>query len=322
MLDSKDRKLLQELIYDSRQSITQLARKIGLGRETTQYRFNKLKQEVIHEFTTHINLQALGFERHTCFVQLGGLSKSQEEHIIDFLATHKAVMWLGTLTGRWTLVFDIIASNIQDLERSMREITYRLGEHVLEFKILSNVVEEVMFPTKIINLRPGTNLAKQKQHIKMDSIDKQILSLLSNNARAEYALLSEKLQLSANAIKDRIKRMKKGGIILGHSISFRYEAFGLEYYNIQLISKPSSNMELLKRFLREDTIPFYYYHYLGNDDWNWDVGVLVHNAEELRSFLTRLKERNELRVVNMYRVNREFKGFYPPQKAFEEEMYK
>ncbi len=61
-LDLKDRKLLYELDCNSRQTIQQLAKKIGLSKDAVNYRINKLiRNGIIKSFNAVIDTGKLGF---------------------------------------------------------------------------------------------------------------------------------------------------------------------------------------------------------------------------------------------------------------------
>ena len=56
-LDLKDKKILYELDLNSRQSFHQIAKKVGLSKDSIIYRVNKLKQDgIIKQFHTVIDV--------------------------------------------------------------------------------------------------------------------------------------------------------------------------------------------------------------------------------------------------------------------------
>ncbi|WP_312569558.1 Lrp/AsnC family transcriptional regulator [Comamonas sp.] len=60
-----------------------------------------------------------------------------------------------------------------------------------------------------------TNTVKLVRHqpAKLDDVDRKILGLLAADSSQSYAELSELLHLSAPAIHDRVKRLKRDGVI-------------------------------------------------------------------------------------------------------------
>ncbi|NYT60038.1 Lrp/AsnC family transcriptional regulator [Alcaligenaceae bacterium] len=55
---------------------------------------------------------------------------------------------------------------------------------------------------------------KPRTHHKLDEVDRTLLGLLSQDCSQSYTQLGEKLHLSAPAVHERVKRMKRQGVIL------------------------------------------------------------------------------------------------------------
>jgi DNA-binding Lrp family transcriptional regulator len=54
--------------------------------------------------------------------------------------------------------------------------------------------------------------------MRRDEIDDQILAELASNARVPMVTLSERVRLSRNAVRQRIERMERAGIIQGYTL--------------------------------------------------------------------------------------------------------
>ena len=55
----------------------------------------------------------------------------------------------------------------------------------------------------------------------MDTIDKQILSLLAENARMPVKEIADRVALTSPAVSGRIRRMEQDGIIDGYTVVLR-----------------------------------------------------------------------------------------------------
>lgn len=53
----------------------------------------------------------------------------------------------------------------------------------------------------------------------IDKADEKILAELTRNARIPHAELAEKVNLSRNAVRQRIERLERDGLILGYTIA-------------------------------------------------------------------------------------------------------
>jgi len=103
-LDLKDRKLLYELDCNSRQTVQQLARKIGLSKDAVKYRINRLlKDGIIKSFNAVIDTGKLGFISFRFFLKFYQLSPEKEKEILDFLQKNKNLVWFVQAEGNWDI---------------------------------------------------------------------------------------------------------------------------------------------------------------------------------------------------------------------------
>ena len=82
----KNKKILGELVLNSRIPINRLAKKVGLSREVVTYRINQLKEKgIITGFHAVIDEEKLGYLRNTCFALI--LEARLRENLIALILT-------------------------------------------------------------------------------------------------------------------------------------------------------------------------------------------------------------------------------------------
>ena len=85
-LDSFDLKLIGELENDSRQTLSQIAKKFNTSQQVISYRLKSLeKKEIISEYYTIIDLAKLGFTSFRTMIRLSNITKEKHNQIIDYL---------------------------------------------------------------------------------------------------------------------------------------------------------------------------------------------------------------------------------------------
>lgn len=317
-MDKKDEKILMELTLNSRIPLNRLAKKVGISREVATYRLNKLiKEKIINGFYTIIDAEAIGFSRYGFLIQLKGISEKEEKELIDYLVKHDFTSYLGPNIGKWNLCFDIFAKDIQHLQKIIKEILDKAGKHLETYSIISLGERLESFPIKIFGSKKEIEYKKSKE-TKLDKKDLEILRILSNNSRIEYKEISKKLNMTANAIKYRIKNLEKTGIIKGYTISVDKRKLGFEFYNLQLKITGNKKENELKKFLRNNKHAIYFYKYFGNENWDLDIGLIVKNSLELREFILELREYfgDIIKIHDLYVVVEEIKGDYAPSGVF------
>jgi len=318
-MDKKDKKLLAELMINSRIPINKLAKKVGISREVATYRLNKLiKDKTILNFYTIINTEALGFSRFGCCLQLKNITAQKEKEFLDFLINHKFVTYLGPIVGKWNFGFDLLVKDKEHLERIIKEITNYAEGNIESFIVISIGAEQGFFPTKLMGINKEIIYNKPTKSIKLDKIDLEILKLISKNSRIGYIEMSKNLNLTSNAIKYRIKNLENSGIIRGYTISLDSKKIGYEYRNIR-IKLIGNKGKILINFLRQSKDVIYFYEYLGNENWDIDIGIMVQNSLQLRDFILQLKEKfgDIIKIYEIYALIEESKGNYAPEGIFE-----
>lgn len=73
----------------------------------------------------------------------------------------------------------------------------------------------------------SSQLPKSPSPLTLDDRDRVILSTLSKHGRASFKELGAKVDLSPNAVAERVSRLKKAGVIRGFGAAVDQRAFGL-----------------------------------------------------------------------------------------------
>ncbi len=288
-MDKKDTKLLAALLLNSRASMTSLAKKAGVSREVALYRINNLNKSIIRGYYTTIDLNALGYKRYGCLMQFSKINVEKEELLIEEIAKHPFVTFVGPQIGKWNVAFDIHAQNESHLEEILCDIKLLAGLHLDTFLITNPGTKYAYFPLKY--LREKEHQTKRKiitTPQNLDNKDMQILHLLARNSRVEYTALAKHTKLSANAIKYRIKNFEKSGIIQGYTVSIDFTKLGFQFYNLQL--KIIAEDKKFLAYITAHPNILYYYKYIGQENWDLDIGLIAKTPQELRNVIIDIKK--------------------------------
>ena len=303
MIDVKDKKILSELILNSKISTTQIAKKVGISREVAIYRIKKLEEnKIIKKYFALINYEALGYKRHVIFMQLKKVNLQKEQEILEYLKNHEHITYLSPIIGKWNFVFDLIVETSEKLKQIINEINRKLADKLGSFILLSGNIEGKFYPTKIVGLQKELEFKPAKKY-SLNESHKKILRLISQDARIEYSKLSQKLKMPATTIAHQIKKLEKEGIIQGYTASIDYQKLGWEFYNLQLKSKNDDKKKFLE-FIKTHKQIIFYYEYLGHENWDIDLGIIAKNSDDLRKVILEIKEYfgEEISMENMYLV--------------------
>lgn len=321
-LDQFDRNIIQLLLSDSTESVTSIGKKIRLGRDNVNYKLKRLVNGgIIKDFTTQFNEKALKIKHYVFFAQLIRLKSETEKDILNYLKQHHYISWIGTAAGKWTLIFDIYLPENIELAKIMSELLSNFGSHIEEYTLLKLESGEYFFE-KFIHQKPISPFIKKKKIIpknRLDIIDYKILSLLNTNSRINYAKLSQKIGLTANGIKKRIRDLEQENIIQKYSLTLDFKKFGYEWYGLQLkLTKfDPETINHIQQFFKNHPAIIFYYKYIG--PWDYDIGFIAKNSTELREFINEIRTKfpEELKLVDVFITLEEIKGYQFPEGVFQ-----
>lgn len=305
-IDKIDIKILKELLEDSSQHLSKIGKKVRLSRENVYYRIqNLIKRKIIRDFVTLINYNKLGFIQYTAFIEFERIEKNKEKEIIEYLQRQAQISWIGILAGSLSLTFDIYTKTNTELNDVINRFLMHFKEVIGDYYIL-NVTKSAYFFNKLINESNFAYAEKARVKVKMDNIDKTILKQLNNNSRTTYVELANVLNITPNAIKQRVRNLEESGIIKGYSISINHKTLGFEWHGIQIrITKPGLEIEKrLNEYLQKSKKVIFYYQYSKSGICDFDIGIAVKKSEELREFINELRTHfyDELKINNIFLV--------------------
>ncbi len=97
----------------------------------------------------------------------------------------------------------------------------------------------------------------------LDPTDKQILELLTNNARLSFSAIASHIGLSAPSTKERILKLEDAGIITGYEVKINKQALGKHIGAFILVDVPYSLEKSFIAFVKEEDNFVTCHHLLG-----------------------------------------------------------
>ena len=279
-LDLKDWKILLELDLDSRQSLQSIGKKVGLSKEVVNYRIKKLLEEgIITNFFTRIDSSKIGVLAFRTFLRLYNLTPDKERDLIDYILANEKVGWCVSVDGNWDLNFIYWADSIADFSDFLRIFLSKYGGYI-ESKWISVFDRYVQFPKLfLLKDRKFDNVPEfpcgRSEKIEFDKKDIKILSILASNSRAPTVEIAKRAGISARAISERIKRLKKLGVIQGFGISLDLAKIGFDYFKLHLNFKwfDKKRFEDLRAFCKYNPYIIYTNELIGGADLELDINI-------------------------------------------------
>ncbi len=322
-LDLKDRKILYALDLNSRQPFSAIAKRVGLSKQTTINRVHRLEQEgAIQKYLTVIDLAKLGYSGYKVFIRLQSADKHKIAEIISCVKEHPNIEWACSTDGNFDLNFNIFSRNSEELDRHLRGLNNLYGKFISEREIMALTVGKFYSREYLVGKKEsrvkkplyfGTKKEEQPE-LKIDSADRAILSFLGNDARAGIKKMAAAASLSPDAVRLRIKKLEKAGIIQNYVLVLNNAALGQLNYKVlfRLENLAEKRERAFEGHLQMHSNVWFSSKGIGRYDE--EMNVEVKSQEEFREIMNGIKERfpdivRDYTVLSIYSIDKF--NFYP-----------
>ena len=130
-IDSKDKKIMQELAINSRATIIDIAKKTGLSVRTTGYRIKQLeKQKIVSQYRVSLNLEKINYVFIKTFIKLQDVTLQKRREILDFFKNNKIVVHNVESLGNWELEPEFEAESIEQFYQIINQFRTKFAENI------------------------------------------------------------------------------------------------------------------------------------------------------------------------------------------------
>jgi Lrp/AsnC family transcriptional regulator for asnA, asnC and gidA len=259
-IDLKDRKILYQLDLNSRQSFSQIGKKVGLHKDVVTYRVKKLQEKgIIKGFYTETDDYKLGYNRHRFYFNYQNISPEKKEEIIDFFIKNKYTRIIHSTEGHYDLV---LISDVKGITKSYSVWKNILSKYRDNFKdqVFSIIYKAYIYRYSFIfNEKDKGKITREKsivygsdERAEIDDLDYKILELIAQNARIPIIEIVEKLNVNAITVNNRIKKLKKLGIIKAFRVDISLPLLGFKRYKVDIFLKDYDNLPYIIDYVDND----------------------------------------------------------------------
>lgn len=316
-LGKKDKKILYHLDLDSRQTLSQLSKKVGLSKQVIDYRIkNLINKKIITQFYTVINISKLGYTHYKLYLKLQNTNIEKEKEIIDHWIKSKNSVWVASCRGRWDISISILAKDINELGNIITNFTNKYSNFILEKNILITQTSPVFTKTYLAEQKEKKEFiyTGKIENYELNKIERKILSTLSNNARIPILDLMEETKLTRDVINYRIKKLTKDNIISQYRVLIDPSKTGYLLHKIILRLKNLSQEKEkeFKHFVKQHPNGVQFLKLLGN--WDIELEFETKNEEQLHQILLEIRNKfsDTIRDYDTLLIYKEHKLNYFP----------
>lgn len=317
-LDLKDRRLIYELAQNARQSNNQIARKIGLSKETVQYRIKRLiDNNIIISFTTLIDSFKLGYESFRIYIKYQSITPKIKKEIIDWLMANNDLWFLADVRGSWDLDIFFWSKNNREFFLAYQNFLEKFRPYIYSADI--SIFNKIyVFCYAYINEKISDPvLIDGSYQVEHDEKDLHILSLLSENSKIPLIELSKKTNLDFKTVEKRIKRLEQEKVILRHSCLINFSKLGYNHFKADIKLRDYTKKKEIINYAK--TIPQIQYMMEMVSQYDIELELHVKSYSEFVAIMEDLESRYSDAILNydFYNLSKEyFLRFFPKDFSF------
>lgn len=240
ILTLADKKILSMLEYNPRVTFKELAKACHLSKDAVKYRINRLENEkIILGYTAFVDYKKLGNQSYKLYLKING-STDKKEALKAYLRKQNSIFSIFESTGNWNLTIAIFAKTHQEFDSIENGILERFGD-IISNRRFCTMIDLELFQKNFFNVENepinSFYLWGDIKSEKLDKIDKILVKSLNENSRVSLVSLSDKLKLSIDSVKNRIKRLKENNVVTIYKTAINYEKLGFDKYKMLLFPK-------------------------------------------------------------------------------------
>ena len=135
ILDKKDRDILMILQTNSRETLTNIAKKVKLSIDSVNNRIKEMQRKGIFDFSIFIEPRSIGYPLIADIkIKLKNITEKDRSNFIAYLREHPQVIELLSVLGDFDLTCVLIAKDTSELEKLSTEIREKYSPLIADWK--------------------------------------------------------------------------------------------------------------------------------------------------------------------------------------------
>lgn len=314
-LDTKDKKIIEQLELNSRQSNRQISRKIGLSKDAVSYRIKRLEEaKLILGYYSVLNIAKLGLIQYKIFISFQNTNSRLEAEIIDYLKKDENIGWVVSCDGYYNLMAVAWAKDSIAFDEFFSKFLNKYSQYCKQREIVVIPEEYALRNSYIYGKEHPISYYGGEQEFNIDKKDILIIESLANNSRESLIKIASKLNMTGEGVIHRIKNLQEKEILLAFRPQLNTNLLGYSFYNLLFRLKKTNNLKRIYEYFKGNQNVIYISKYLGAYDLGIDVQVK--DESDLRNIISNFKDnfKEDIESYISILVYHEHKLSYFPHK--------
>ena len=319
-LDLKDRKILYQLDINSRQSFTQIGKKVGLPKNVVAYRIKRLeKRGVIGRYYTVIDAFKLGYISIRFYLTYQYTTPEIEKDILDHFVKNIYTYWIGSVEGRFDLVVIMWVKDLIDFHLFWKETLKKYRDYFQE-QVFSVYIQLLHYRNSYLlddyekPDREKFEIIGSGKRVDTDDLDFKILKMISANARIPTVEIANRLGVTSTTIKKRLKELMKMGVIQGFRTELDISKIGYKQFKVDIDFKDYIKIDTVTRYITSNPHLYYITKTAGHSDL--EPTFRVKNLDYLHEIMEDVSKKfpHVIKNYKYFNVTKMHKLHYMPEE--------
>lgn len=303
-LDKKDLQLLRLLGENCRFQLSALAKALNLSKDTIRNRIKALeRKKIITHYNTILNPIPLGYSKFQILIKFKTDMKEKQAKL-EKLIKQKSISFINTLIGKYDLHIIVDSKDMVSFDKTKSEILDILKESIQNYTVLtffSDIKHTNLVPETSINvdikksldtsfsslLRENFEVEQTAPTYIPDSLDIEILKILTKNPKETLVQISKNLEYNRETIKNRIIKLIKNKIIMNFGANVSFESLDYTTYFILIKTNQEVGEKALRNYFRTVDNIFYCAKTVG--DYSLIAYVLAKSPIQLKETIKKIQ---------------------------------
>jgi DNA-binding Lrp family transcriptional regulator len=321
VINTKDKKILHQLLTNSRQSLTSIGKKVGISKELALYRIKRLQdKKIIINNTIYVDTSKLGYTILNFYYNYSNINPSVKKEIVDYFVKSEFTNYVGSTEGIYDLQVDFFVGDPIEFESfyDKTQVKYRkfFSNHNGSGPIRAEIYPYPFLVNDKTNVLKPIQLSWGAPLIKIDTLDFNILKELSSNSRTSTKDIANNLNSTITIINNRINKLIKNKVIISFTANIDWSKLGYRLFSIELIFSDYSKKNKIIQYLRKNPHLIYIIKPLAFNSDLECIFCLQHN-EQLRKIIEKMTHTfpTDIRSCNFFSTYQIHKNKNLPPKV-------
>ncbi len=290
-IDLYDKKLLYELDKDSSVELSELSKKLRRSKQFILYRMKKLEEsKIITGYNAIIDMSKLGYFTFRVYFKFQQTTIEEGSKFVEYVKENFSQVWtITSMSGKWDYALFLGVKAISEFHNIWDGIMLEYKPKIKSYNVAVYApvynFNRTFFLDTSYEIIERTYGAGEKEEI--DELDWKIIEIYANDVRQSSIEIAKKLDVTADTIRARIKKLENKKIITSYKIGLNLEPLGFVSYRVDLqLLSTKKNKELFE-FCRQHKNIYQINKSIGGADF--EIEIIVKDLSNLLQIIDEIK---------------------------------